>query len=162
MAAPALIASNRFFHRGMTKVYAVTTIASYLSAVTRAELNAGIDLSPEVNDVNGWRVEANDIETPDLATDFTGKMPGSTSVDESSITFYADDNGLDIRTVHPRGTSTNIVILWGGDIAGNKMDVFPVRVKSNGKAIEVGDEPALVEVAYTITKKPAENLTVPA
>lgn len=161
MPATPIAASDRYFHRGTTKVYAVTTIAN-TAAPTRAELNAGTDLSNEIQAMSGWAVSGNEVETPDLGTTFNSKLPGSTSVEESSITMYADNNGADVRTLLPRGTSTHIVVLFGGDIAANKMDVFKVRVRGLSKPVGLEDEAALIEVQFSITKEPNENLAIPA
>lgn len=161
MAATPIIASGRYFARGLTKIYYCLTIVS-IAAPTRAELNAGTDLSREVAEVNGWDITSEEIETPDLATSFTSKIPGSLSVGDSSINMYADDNGADARGVLPRGTIGNIVMLYGGDIPASKMDVFPIKVRSVGKPISLGDDAATVNLQFSITAAPAENVTVPA
>lgn len=161
MPATNIIASGRYYARGLTKIYYCLTVTNILSP-TRGEMNAGTNLSPEVAEVNGWNITGGEIETPDLASEFTSKIPGSTSVDESSINLYADDNGADARTILPRGTVGYILMLYGGDIAGSKMDVFPIRVRSVGKPVTLGDDPSTVNIQFSITAKPAENVTVPA
>lgn len=161
MAATPIVASDRYFARGLTKIYACTTVVN-LGAPTRAELNAGTDLSPEVAAIAGWQVTGGEIETPDLASVFTSKIPGATSISDSSIDMYADNNGVDVRGVLPRGTITTIYILYGGDIPGAKMDGFRTRVRSVGKPVSVGDDAGIVQVQFSITTTPAENITVPA
>lgn len=161
MAATPIIASGRYYARGLTKIYYVLTIVT-ITAPSRAELNAGTDLSPEVAEVNGWEITSEEIETPDLATSFTSKIPGSLSVSDSSINLYADDNGADARGILPRGTLGNIVMLYGGDVAASKMDVFPIKVRSVGKPISLGDDPSTVNIQFSITRTPAENVAVPA
>lgn len=161
MAATPLAASTRFFHRGKTKVYVVSSI-NVRTSVTREELDAGVDLSGEIADWSGWTVTSGEIATPDLGTVFTSKIGGSLDIEDSSMTFYADRAGADVRTLLPRDTDTNIVILDGGDVAGYKMDVFPVRVRSVGKDRSLGDDAGLVVVSFSITAEPAENVTVPA
>lgn len=161
MPATPIAASDRYFARGKSKIYSLTTVVS-LAAPTRAELNAGTDLSPEVAGVSGWLVEATDIETPDLATSFTGKIPGSTSIGEASIDMYADDNGADVRTLLPRGTTAFIYLMYGGDVTGAKMDGFKCRVKSVGKPVTLGDDASIVTVSFTILTIPSENISVPA
>ena len=95
MTATAINATARFFARGVSKCYFLTTVADLATGPTRTELDAGQDLTPEIADLDGWLVEGEDIETPDLGTEFTSKIPGPTSVDDSSITFYADATGDD-------------------------------------------------------------------
>jgi hypothetical protein len=161
MPASPLVASTRYFARGVSKIYVVTTVAT-LSAPSRAELNAGTDVSGEVAEIAGWQVTGGEIETPDLGTVFTSKIPGATSIDDSSFTCYADVAQVDIRAVLPRGTATNVYLLYGGDVAGRKMDGFKTRVRSVGKPISVGDDAGMVQIQFSILTTPAESITIPA
>lgn len=161
MVATPIASTTRYINPGVTKVYYCSSIANKNSP-TRSELNAGTDLSGEVNAIDGFKVTGEDVETPDLASDFTSKIPGRTSADDSSITFYADKGGADARALLPRGTNGYIVILDGGDVTGQKMDVYPIRVKSLGKERSAeGTNPATVEIQFSITAKPAEDVTIP-
>jgi hypothetical protein len=161
MATPKLSASTRYFDPEVTKVYFVPSIANQTSP-TRLEMDAGTDLSDEIADLSGWVVSGEDIPTPDLGSRFTANIPGRTSADDSSLTLYADKTGVDVRGVLPRDTSGFILWLDGGDVAGNKMDVYPVRVKSNGKMRSVGNEAARLQIQFSVTSEPTENVTVPA
>ncbi|HEX6468619.1 MAG TPA: hypothetical protein VF069_05935 [Streptosporangiaceae bacterium] len=163
MPTPELTASTRYIDPGVTKCYYVPTIAAANLTPTRAELNAGTDLSREIADLSGWTVTANQVDTPDLKSTFTGKIPGRTEAADSSLTLYASVNGTDVRALLPRGTSGYIVWMDGGDVAGNKADVYPIRVASCSKVRTVsGTEAAKVMVSCAITTQPAENVTVPA
>ncbi|PXY33553.1 hypothetical protein BAY59_10750 [Prauserella coralliicola] len=161
MPTPALSTSTRYFDPGVTKCYFVPTIVDQ-DAPTRIELDAGTDLTKEIADLSGWVVAGAQINTPDLGTRFTGGIPGRTNAEDSSITFYSDQEGVDVRAVLPRDTNGFILWLDGGDVTGNKMDVFPVRVLSNGKMRSIGEEAARIQVQFAITAEPAENVTVPA
>lgn len=162
MAPPLINAHVRYKARGVTPCYWVPTIASPASP-TRLELDAGINLSKQIMETDGWVVESENIETPDLATEFTGSIPGSTSADDSSLTMYSDKNGDDIRALLPRGTDGYIVWLHGGDVPGNAtMDVFPVRVGSRGKNITLDDDASSIQVSFFITDEPQEDLVIPA
>jgi hypothetical protein len=162
MPATPINATSRYYARGLTKIYFLTTVAALATGATRAELDAGQDLSDEVAAIDGWLTEGEDIETPDLGTEFTSKIPGPTSVDDSSLTFYADEMGDDVRSLLTRGTAGFIVFLDAGDVEGGPMDTFPVRVRSQGKARSLDDDAATIEVGFSITREPVENLTVPA
>jgi hypothetical protein len=162
MAAPAITASTRYTARGSTKVYWVATISSK-AAPTRGELNAGTDLSTQVMDAEGWSVESEQIETPDLATRYTSTIPGSITAEDSSLTMYASKNGVDARALLPRDAVGFIVWLDGGDVAANKMDVFPVTVSSVSKQRSASGEDAdTLVISFAITSEPAENIAVPA
>lgn len=169
MAAPAITASQRYTSRGSTKIYWLTAIASYATAVTRAELNAGTDLSPQLMDASGWTVSSEQIDAPDMATRFTSKIAGAITAEDSSLTMYASRTGVDARASFTSGTSSTlptsgyIVLLFGGDIAGNKMDVWPVTVSSVAKQISVqGDNPDTLVISFSPTGEPAVNLAIPA
>lgn len=161
MPAPVIVASTRYFDPETTKVYFVASIANK-NAPTRGELNAGVDLSPEIADLSGWVVAGEQIPTPDLGVLFTANIPGRTAADDSSLTLYADKEGVDVRATLPRGTNGYIVWLDGGDITANKMDVYPIRVRSVGKMRNLSNEAAKIQVQFSITSVPAENVAVPA
>lgn len=158
----ALPTSERFFAPNVTKIWFLTTIAAADLKPTRAELTAGNDLSDEVADIAGWNVTGEDVATPGL-TEFTGSVPGRISVDASSITFYADLKGADVRTVLTRGLNGYIVIADAGDIADGVCDVFPVRVKAVGKPRTVtGSNAHHVTVGFSTPRKPAVDVALPA
>lgn len=161
MPTPAITASTRYFDPEVTKVYFVPTIADK-SAPTRLELNAGTDLSPEIADLSGWVIGGEDVATPDLGTRFTSNIPGREAADDSSLTLYADKEGVDVRATLPAGTNGYVVWLDGGDVAANKMDVYPIRVRSVGKMRNLQNEAAKIQVQFSITSKPASNVAVPA
>jgi hypothetical protein len=161
MAPPKITPAVRYFDPEVTKVYWVPTIATKTS-VTRSELNAGTDLSDDVGDQEGWTVTSEEIETPDLGTRFTSKIGGRTSVDDCSLTMYASSDSVDVRVLLPRGTVGYIVWMDGGDVAGNKCDVFPVTVISNSAMRSVGDDAARRQVQFSVRDEPAESVTVPA
>jgi hypothetical protein len=161
MPAPLIAATSRFFPTGTTRYVFTATVANKL-AVSRPEINAGTDLSREIAEVSGWQVTSELIDVPDLNSRFTSKIPGRTSADDSSIKFYADPSGADARTLFPRDAIGFILRMDGGDVAGRKMDVFPVRVSSVPKEMGTGDDAGSLTVMFAITSEPAENVTIPA
>jgi hypothetical protein len=162
MPATPITQSARYINPGVTKIVYAAVVANK-NAPTRAEINAGTDLTREVQNAEGWEVESNNVETPDLDEEFTGKIPGRTSAEDSVLTVYADETGADARALLPRLTPGVIMIFDGGDIPGRKMRVFPIRVSSVGMPINVeGEDAAVVNITFAITSVPAENVTVPA
>lgn len=161
MAATPLVQSTRYFRPNVTKVYYLPTAADY-TAVTRTELDAGTDLSVEISAVEGFGVTSGVIETPDLVSRFTSKIGGRTTVEDSSITFYASEDSQDVRTVLPRGTTGFIVVLGGGDVAGQTMDVYPVTVIAAPKQYSLEDEAAKIMVQFSVTREPAEDQNIPS
>ena len=161
MAPTPLTATLRYIPPGTRRVYWITTIASYATAVTRAEINAGIDLTNEIASMSGFTVNSASTDTPDLSTRFTAKIPGRITADDSSISFYASSTSADVRTVLPRDTAGFVIILPEGDVPTQKMDVFPAKVSSTAVDTTMED-PAQVNVQFTITRIPALNLVIPA
>jgi hypothetical protein len=162
MTTPA--APVKFFAVGTTRIVFCATIANP-SSPTRSELDAGIPLcEPDRDDVsaiNGWTVTSNLIDAPSYGTRFTSRIPGRTEVSDSSLVFYADKMGDDVRSVLPRDTTGYVVIMWGGDVPSAKMDVFPVTVSSVGKSAP-DNAAADLTVTFAITSLPAEDVTIPA
>ena len=161
MPPTPLTATVRYIPPGTRRLYWLTTIASYATAVTRAEINAGIDLTNEIASMSGFTVNSASTDTPDLSTRFTAKIPGRITADDSSISFYASSTSADVRTVLPRDTAGYLCILPEGDVPTQKMDVFPAKVSSTAVDTTMED-PAQVNVQFTITRIPELNLVIPA
>ena len=159
MPATAIAAATRYFQPGTTKVVVLPSIASLSAGATRLEINAGSDVSGDVASINGFQINSNQLDTPDLGGRFTKRIPGRLVADDSSITFYADVAGADIRTVLSRDQITYLGIMDGGDVAGRKADYFKVTVASVGKVRDLEDAPRLT-VMFTISDY-GENKTIP-
>jgi hypothetical protein len=161
MAAPSIAASTRYINVGTTVVYWVASIGTK-SAPTRGELNAGTNLVAENSASSGWSVKTDLVETPTMSTRFTSKIPGRIIADDSSLTMYMDLGGVDARQLMPVDANGFVVWMDGGDVTGRKCDVYPVRVASHGKTRSVdGKDAAQIEVMFSITDQPAENITIP-
>ena len=156
--------SVRYANFDTTVIHFVPTIASATLAATRAEITAGTNLTGEISDVSGFTVTGSTIDAPDLLSEFVSKVPGRTSAEDSSLTFYASENGTDVRSILPYKTTGYIVIMPGGDVPSTgKMDVFPVRVTSAASpTISVGDDLAKINVGFAITREPKLNVAIPA
>jgi hypothetical protein len=153
--------STRYIPEGVRQFYWVPAIASKASP-TRAELDAGTDLTPEINTEGTWDITSADVATPVLAARFTGNVPGLISANNTTINMYASEDSTDVRDLLPRDTSGFIVMFPEGDVATRTMDVFPVRVASAAKPTQQGGNPATVDLVFSVTDVPAENVTVPA
>lgn len=153
----------RFNRKGVTQVKFLPTIAATTLIPTRAEITAGTEYTGQIAAIDGWSLENQPIETPDMASTFVSKIGGDDSAADSSLTFYEDDTLDDVETDLAKGTEGFVVIFSKGDVALAKgMDVFPVTVVSNSKAYTTDNEAAKITVQFTITDRPAFNQTVPA
>lgn len=149
MPATPMAAASRYFQPGTTKIIVIPSIASLTTGATRAEINAGTDVSGDVAAINGFMVSSAQIDTPDLGGRFVKRVPGRLNADDSSITFFADVTGTDVRTVLARDQQTNIGIMDGGDVVGRKADYFAVTVASVGKVRDMEDAPRIT-VTFSI------------
>lgn len=160
MPPSQIAAYQAYYQPGVTKVYVITTMANY-KAPTRAELDAGLDVTRQVRAIEGFQIAADQIERPDMASLFTSKIGGRTAADDSSLAIYAAKNGADARTTLTFGYTGFIVMLDGGDVSGYKMDVYPVLVIAKPK--QRGDsDPLNLMYQFSITQEPAEDVTIPA
>lgn len=159
---PTLPVSTRYANFDNTVIYFVPTIAATTMIPTKAEIDAGTDLTGEISDVSGFTVSGSDIDAPDLKSEFVSKVPGRTSAEDSSLTFYADEVGNDARDVLPYKTTGYIVIMHGGYVATQPMDVFPIRVRSVGKPVSVSDTLATVVIGCSITREPVLDAPIPS
>jgi hypothetical protein len=162
MPPTKLATTVRYFRPGVTKVYWVVAMATYTTP-TRAELNAGTDVSDEIAEINGFTMISESVDTPDLSGRFVPKIPGRINVEDSSINFYASSTGFnDARSVLPRDTSGYVVFMDAGDISTTgRMDVAPATVASHGKLRGVED-PAMTQAVFTVTRAIAEDKVIPA
>lgn len=153
----------RFNRKGTTKISFLPTIAAANLIPTAAEITAGTDYTAQISAMEGWSLENQPIETPDMASTFVSKIGGDDSAADSSLTFYEDSALDDIETDLAKGTSGFIVIFSKGSTPANKgMDVFPVTVVSNSKSYSTDNEAAKITVQFTITSRPVFNGTVPS
>lgn len=154
---------KKYMRRGKSIFKFVETIAASSMIPTRAELSSGVDLTPGIAEVDGWSQTNNTIETPDMADTFDSKIPGSDAADDSSITFYEDEETNTTETDLAKGTTGYIVILRKGDVPGNQsMDVFPVRIASQSPQYTADNEAAKFVVNFVITSRPLQGAAVPA
>ncbi len=156
-----LTASVRYFRPGTTKVKWATTIVTY-TAPTRTEINAATELSGEIAEISGFSVTSDSIDTPDLANRFVSKIPGRISAEDSSINFYASSTGLTPAiSIMPRDTTGFLIFMDAGDVATTgRLDCWPVTVASVGKLRGLED-PAMVQMTFTPTRVPAEDVVIP-
>ena len=161
MSPTPLAATTRYIAAGQTRIYWVVTIPT-ITAPTRGQIDAGIDLTGQVATVVGWHVRRRVRSGQAYGDDFEVQLHGSQFVDDSRLIFYGDRTGGDISATLPEGTTGHVLMLYGGDVAANPMDVWPVRVAAIGRGIELGDDPARVDVQFTIRATPALGVAVPA
>ncbi|WP_448333491.1 phage tail tube protein [Streptomyces sp. DSM 41534] len=152
----------RFNRKGTTKILFAETIASTSYLPTAAEMTSATDYTKQIAAVEGFSIENQEIETPDMDSTFVAKIPGDDQAADSSLTFYEDDTADTIETDLAKGTIGFIIICRKGKTAAAKgMDVYPVRVASNSAEITADNEAAKLMVKFSIIDRPLLNATVP-
>ncbi|MFE3196821.1 hypothetical protein [Embleya sp. NPDC059237] len=161
MAAPQ---QQRFMRRGVSRFYFLKTIGAATGIPTRTELNGAgaTDLSPWIASIEGWASESEDIETPDMGSSYTSKIPGPESSADSSFTFYEDLAGDVVEQLLAKDVTGYVVILRKGDRPASKsMDIFSVRVASRPAEYSSGNDPARFTCKFSITAPPLLDQAVP-
>lgn len=154
---------KRFIRRGVAKIYFLPTVANPITGPTRAEITAGQELSGWIAEMAGFVVNSGTVATPDMGSRFTGSIPGETTVDDSSITFYDDELTEDIEDLFPAGQEGYIYFMRKGDKPTTPTsDLFPVRVGSRGANWTTDMTGATVQVSYSVTSEPQVDLVIPA
>lgn len=160
MPSPTIpVPAKRYFRPGKTRVIKCAIAASTL-VPTLAELNAGTDVSNEINSITGFTVTTSDLPAPNLAQRFVPVYPGSITADQSQIVFYGDADGADVRSLFAQDAETNLVFLDDGFATGSAMDAYKVRVSAVTKPKSL-TELATLAISYSILAY-NENQTVPA
>ncbi|PBC72244.1 MULTISPECIES: hypothetical protein [unclassified Streptomyces] len=153
----------RFSRKGVTKILFAETITSTSYIPTRAEITGATKLTKAIAAVDGFSLENQEIETPDMESTFDSKIPGSDQAADSSLTFYEDDTDSDLEEALAKGTVGFIIILRKGDVpASMSMDVYPVRVASRSSEITADNEAAKWTAKFSITDTPVQGAAVPA
>lgn len=160
MSAPEITASTRYFLTGTTKVLFLPVVASMTTGPTRANINAGLDISEEIASISGWNISSSSVATPDLGKRFTPQVNGRLTAADSGLTCWADKTGQDIRQEVALDQEVFVVFLDGGDVPGSPMDVYKSVVSSVGKLREI-EGAGRVDVKFSI-RDYVEDLLVPA
>ena len=160
MPAPAINVGTKFsVFDGLHIVYVPVIVAATLIP-TRAEIDAGDDLTTEISSWDGFMIDPQTIDTPSLAR-FVGNIPGRIQITAGVLTMYTDQDGDDVGDILPTGTSGFILWMDQGDVAAKTMDVWPVRVNRLSKERSM-ENATLWKVAFTHNQLPVEGITIPA
>ncbi|MEU3973422.1 hypothetical protein [Streptomyces bacillaris] len=152
---------TRFLRRGISKILWVPDLGDP-KYPSRREINKAFNLTDAVSDIEGWALENDPIETPDMGSTFNSSIPGNDKAENSSLTFYEDRYSDAIEQQLPKGAKGYVVLLRKGDIPGSRsVDVFPVQVATRAATYSTGNEAAKFQVTFTITDEPSLDRPVP-
>jgi hypothetical protein len=149
-----------FFRRGLSEIHFCPTVAS-LAAPTRAEINAGTDLTPGVAAIAGFQFANSPIATPKLSTTFTTQIPGEDTSPTSNLDFYDDDTDDAMRSALVKGTEGFLVFFPYGDVPGLRAEVWPAISTGCNDQWTMANEAAKFQAAFAITDAPVQESVVP-
>lgn len=153
MPPTPLATTQRFVPQGTSRYYWVPTIAATTKIPTRAEMDAGTDLTGEVAVVTGFSTTATQVDTPDALNRFVGRVPSSITPDDSSLTFYGSKSGTDVRSFFTRDQTGFLVICDSGDVPGRMAECVPVTVLNISKVRDLTGAFQIV-VSFSVTSEP--------
>jgi hypothetical protein len=161
--SPSTPQKARFLRRGISKVYWLKKVADQRHP-TRKELSEPnrFDLTEAISEIEGWTLENEAIETPDLGSTFNASIPGNDKAEDSSLTFFEDQHKNDVEQQLSKGAKGWIALLRKGDVPGSRSaDLFPVQVATRAATWTTDNEAATFKVTFTITDEPALDTEVP-
>jgi hypothetical protein len=123
-----------------------------ISSVTRAEINAGTDLTGAIpsDGVKGFTVAADFADVATYAGGLTAKVSKNTlAAATSSLDFLMSLTSSDVRTLLTRGLSGFIGMQWEGDVPARKQTVFSVTVASQSPQPD-GGNPARITIEFAL------------
>lgn len=148
--------ATRFLRRGVTKVRFTPTLAAP-GALTLAEWGTAVDLSTQIADFGGWALTNNAVATPDLVDTFDGSIPGSDSIDTSTLTCYDIKEDPDpIKVAQAKGSIGYLLIAPKGAATGKPLEIWPVQVASRSNEMSTGNDPARYVATYNVSSRPVE------
>lgn len=150
----------RYFRRGISKTKWLPAQAG--TSPTRAEITAGVDLSPSVNAINGFQFSNNPIATPDLSDNFDSQITGPDTAGDSSIDFYDDDTSTVVRTALAKGTQGVALLMPYGDVVSKRCESWYATSLGVNDAWSMDAVAALFNVQFAITKRPNQAGVTPA
>lgn len=153
----------RKIQRGNVKIKFLPACAN-VHAPTVTEIAAGTDITTEVAELDGWTFNATQIDTPDMGTRQTKKIPGPDEAADSSFTIYEDDTTNPLRALLAKDVVGFVVFtgLKALVTAGSEVDVFPVQVSGNNRLYSAGNEAARFRVQFSIDDEVGVDATVTA
>lgn len=160
MSGTPLNATTRYTPPGVRQYNWVTSLSAYATP-TRGEINGSTNLTAEIAEISGFELAGDSADAPDLSGGFVAQVAARVTASDCEIVFYASQNSNDVRTVLPRGTAGYLLIFPEGDVATQKMEIWPAKVKS--MFVDQGiEDPGKIHIQFSITKLPVQNYTIPS
>jgi hypothetical protein len=159
---PSSLTATVPYTKFSTSVYLwVPSIASQ-SSPTLAEFNAGKNLTPELEAVNGFDTQVAEVQILKAGTSFAGSLPGRETPNASTLTFTLSTAGptVDVRSVLTQNALGFVVICNEGIVTGGYCDIWPTRIGAVSVSQDLEKEATAV-VSFSIYRTPSRNVAIP-
>lgn len=153
------LSADRFSVLGNAEWAFLPAVADPSTGPTNLEIEAGTALQCSSQDIAGFSVTPTFTNTPDLCNVIDGKVFDGSTVDDSSITFYAADDFVDAKAFFsPLQTGFILHAPYGLD-DGSPADLWPVTVGSV-TSVPGMRGPSAVMVSFA-PASPLQGFTIP-
>lgn len=149
-----------YYRRGVSKIKALPAVAG--TSPTRVEINAGIDLSPSVLGIGGFKLTNSPISYQPLDVTFDPQIDGPDTTDASTLDLRDDDVATAVRTALAKGTPVQIVLMPYGDVPTKRCEVW--RCKSTGvnDDWDMSAKVAMFQTGFAVLSLPTQTAVIPA
>ena len=152
--------SLEYYRRGTSKWLWSTSAPS--APPTAAQITAAVDISPQLNAIDGFTTETEFIDIENLSTRTTPKLAGPINVEGGTLTFNEQKaasgvtayNHDTIRSGFAQDTTGYLIACPYGTATGNNVEVWGVTVGSNSRSWDMGATPAKYMVDFAATAVP--------
>jgi hypothetical protein len=162
--------ANEFYRRGTSKVYFLATPPAITASPTTVEISAGVDLSTQLNGIDGFSFKTTFIDVENLSSRVTTTISGPTKADGGTITFNEKkaaspptsgtyDPIMDALDVDATGA---LVFAPYGVSGGNDVEVWPVTIGSFSRKWDLGNTTAKWMAEFAATAAPTQHATIGA
>lgn len=162
--------ANEYFRRGTAKAYWLASAPALLTAPTTVEISAGIDLSPQLNGIDGFSNKVTFIDVENLASRTTTNISGPIKADGGTLTFNekkaasgATSGSYDTILAALSQDSTGYLLLAPYGVgAGNDVELWPSTVGSFSRKWDMGNATAKWMAELAATGVPYQHSTIGA
>lgn len=160
--------ANEFYRRGTSKVIWLAAAPAISGAPTTVEITAGIDLSDQLNAVDGFSFKTTFIDVENLGSRVTTTISGPSKADGGTLTFNEkkSPSGATSGTYDPImdaldvDTAGYLLFLPYGVLSGHDGELWSVRVGSFSRMWDMGNTPAKWAAEMAATGVPNQHVTV--
>jgi hypothetical protein len=155
-----VIPPQKYIYSGLYKIYWLPAVAT-ISAPSRAEINAGLDLTPALSKISGFSVANQITEIAPVGSAWVEQRPGTNKSSASNaLMLYDDKVSMVMRdTWLIPGYPGYVLLAPYGDAGGRHCDVWPVFIAS---ASQTWEQIAMYLVTFAARSFPAIRGVLPA